>query len=134
MSGARVREAEASAAESPASEEPAPFSGEVALERAPKISTCRPRARSSRPPVRVDDVGDRAVLIAAKVVRSTAPKALKTRGELTDAPIDSRDAYVLSLVDGKLSVPAIVDIAGMPEREIVAILERLARLGIVSLA
>lgn len=109
----------------------APFSGDVPLERAAKIST---RRRTSRPPVRVDDVGDLAVAIATKMVRPKAPKLLKTRAELTDAPIDPRDAFVISLIDGTTNITAIVDASGIPEAEIGAILERLVRLGIVSLA
>jgi hypothetical protein len=106
-------------------------SGEMASQSAAKISSRQ--ARASRPPVRVDDVGDRAVAIASKVVRSSAPRLLKTRGELTHAPIDPRDAFVLSLLDGRTNVAAIVDTSGMPADEVVATLERLARLGIVSM-
>ena len=119
----------------PAISEPAisqPFSGDVSIERAEKISTRRPR--SSRPALRVDDVGAAAVAIATKANLSMAPRLLKTRRELTDAPLDHRDAFVLSLIDGKMPAAAIVDIAGMPEREVMGILERLARLGIVSLS
>lgn len=113
----------------------APFSGEIPLERAEKISTRRPR----RPPLRVDDVGDAAVAIASKLGRETrslvpvAPKLLKTRGELSSAPINHQDAFVLSLIDGKTSTQGIVDLAAMPDGQVVDILERLARLGIVSL-
>jgi hypothetical protein len=106
-------------------------SGEMASQSAAKISSRQ--ARASRPPVRVDEVGDRAVAIASKVVRSDAPKLLRTRRELTLAPIDPRDAFVLSLLDGKTNLAAIVDTSGMPADEVVATLERLARLGIVSM-
>jgi hypothetical protein len=98
---------------------------------AEKVSTRRPR--TSRPPIRIDEVGDMAVAIAMKAVRTAAPKLLKTRGELTNAPIDHRDGFVISLIDGKMSVQAIVDISGMPSADILDILERLARLGIVAL-
>jgi hypothetical protein len=98
---------------------------------AEKISGRRPR--TSRPPVRVDDVGDIAVAIASRVVQTFAPKLLKSRSELTHAPIDHRDAFVLSLVDGKMSVAAIVDVSGMPSDEIGSILQRLAGLGIIAL-
>jgi hypothetical protein len=101
---------------------------------APKVSVAMRRARTSRPPLRVDDVGDAAVAIAARAHHASAPKLLKARHELTAAPIDHRDAFVLSLIDGTMNVSAIVDISGMPTAEIVAILERLARLGIVSLS
>jgi hypothetical protein len=93
------------------------------------ITTRRPR-----PSLRVDDFGDLAVAIAASVAHSSAPKLLKSRGELTDAPLDPRDAFIISLVDGTMTLPSLVDVSGMSEPEVVAILERLARLGIVSLA
>lgn len=96
-----------------------------------KISTRRPR--TSRPPVRIDDVGDVAVAIASRAVPSFAPKLLKSRDELTSAPIDHRDAFVISLVDGKMSVAAIIDAAAMPREEVAAILERLVQLGIIAL-
>lgn len=105
--------------------------------RGDRISTRRPR--SSRPPVRVDEVGDAAVAIAAKHGRASrnllpsAPTLLKTRRELENAPINHRDAFVLSLVDGKTSVQGVVDLAAMPDGEALAILDRLAALGIVSL-
>lgn len=95
--------------------------------------------RSSRAPVRVDDVGDAAVAIAAKHGRISravvigAPKVLRTRQQLEEAPINHRDAFVLSLIDGKTSVQGVVDLAAMPEGEVLAILDRLAALGIVSL-
>ena len=102
-------------------------------EGAEKISTRQARTRISRPPIRIDEVGDAAVAIASKRVFITTPKLLKTRSELTDAPIDHRDAFVISLIDGKMSFQVLVDISGMPEAEVTRILERLARLGIVSL-
>jgi hypothetical protein len=96
-----------------------------------KLSTRRPR--SSRGAVRVDDVGDVAVAIASKAMPSFAPKLLKTGGELTSAPLDSRDAFVISLIDGTMSMQAIVDISGMPRAEMAAILDRLVQLGIIAL-
>jgi len=99
--------------------------------RADKISTRRPR--TSRPPLRVDDV---AVAIAGKHSRAVAvaaPRLLKTRAELVAAPIDHRDAFVLSLLDGKTSVQGVVDLAAMPDGDVLGILGRLAKLGIVHL-
>ena len=110
---------------------PPPFSGDVPIERAEKVSTRRPR--TSRPPIRVDEVGDVAVAIATKASHTSAPRLLKSRRELSDVPIDHRDGFVLSLIDGKMNIQAIIDISGMPGSEIVAILERLRRLGIISL-
>lgn len=119
----------------------APLSGdpEEPAASAPRVSTRRPR---SRPPVRIDEVGDAAVAIASHSRRTVgrqssipagAPRMLKTRGELASAPIDHRDAFVLSLIDGRTSTQGLVDLAAMPDGEVVAILDRLAKLGIVSL-
>lgn len=52
---------------------------------------------------------------------------------MKNAKIDSKDAFVLSLIDGKLDVPGIVDVAGLPGDEVARILERLEALGLVKL-
>ena len=91
------------------------------------------RERSNRPPVTVDDVGAAAVKIARTTRRESAPKLLASRAVIAKAPIDTRAAFVLSLVDGRNTVPAIVDMSGMVEDEVKAILERLGRLGLISL-
>ena len=91
------------------------------------------RERSNRPPVTVDDVGAAAVKLARTTRRDSAPKLLASRAVIAKAPIDTRAAFVLSLVDGRNTASAIVDMSGMLEDEVKAILERLARLGLISL-
>ena len=91
------------------------------------------RSASARPPVTVDEVGATAVKIARTTRRESAPKLIASRGIIAKAPIDTRAAFVLSLVDGRNTVDAIVDMSGMLEDEVKAILERLARLGLISL-
>ena len=93
----------------------------------------RRRERSNRPPVTVDEVGAAAVKIARSSRRESAPKLLASRALIAKAPIDTRAAFVLSLVDGRNSVDAIIDMSGMLEDEVKAILARLARLGLISL-
>jgi hypothetical protein len=92
--------------------------------------TTDPRRRRA---LRVDDVGKRAVSGAttAKIEGGVIPRRLKQKVE--SAPIDHRDAFVLSLIDGGTKVSAILDVAGMPEAEVLAILVRLKRLGIITL-
>lgn len=87
----------------------------------------------SRPPVTVDEVGATALKIARTTQREGAPKLLASRAIVSKAPIDTRSAFVLSLVDGRNTVGAIVDMSGMPEDEVKSILERLARLGLIQL-
>lgn len=101
---------------------------------ATRVSTKPPsRPRTSRPPLRVDEVGDAAVRLAVKAARSAAPRVLVTRAELARSPIDHREAFVVSLIDGKTDVAGLVDAAGLPRGEVMAILERLVRIGVVAL-
>lgn len=88
--------------------------------------------RAERKSVRIDDVGE-GVLEYSAAPDQARPRMLKERKALAGAPIDHRDAFVLSLIDGRITVGTLVDVAGMPEGELRAILARLARLGIIAL-
>lgn len=90
-----------------------------------------PSGPRSRKPLAVDSVGDTATRIARNT-RQIAPKVIASQALISSAPLDSRSAFVLSLVDGTSDVPAIVDATGMPSDEVIAILARLARLGLIS--
>ena len=79
----------------------------------------------------VDSVGETATRLARNTIRQQAPKVIASQGTIASAPIDSRTAFVLSVVDGHSDVPAIVDATGMPEDEVIGILARLARLGLI---
>lgn len=61
------------------------------------------------------------------------PRVARPRGELARAPLDHRQGFVLSLVDGRTTVQGVIDVAGMPEEEVVAALHRLRYLGILTL-
>lgn len=98
----------------------------------PSTAPTAPTPRS-RPPVTVDEVGATALKIARSTRREGAPKLIASRAIVAKAPIDTRSAFVLSLVDGRNTVDAIVDMAGMPADEVKTILERLARLGLIEL-
>ncbi|GEM_PF-2427704 len=100
---------------------------------APEATTGTHRKRSNRPPVTVDEVGAAAVKLARTTRREGAPKLVASRATVAKAPIDSRAAFVLSLVDGRNTASAIVDMSGMPAEEVNAILARLARLGLIEL-
>jgi hypothetical protein len=90
------------------------------------------RKKQSRPPVQVDDVGRTAVRIAG-ARREGAPKLLASRAMLARAPIDSRAAFLLSMIDGNNTVESLVDATGMSAQEVRTTLERCARLGLVEL-
>lgn len=97
----------------------------------PESATSTRRKRPSREPLKVDTVGDIAVKMAKP--RLNVPKLLVSPALLARAPIDQRSAFLLSLVDGHASMDAIIAAAAMPEDEVRATFERLARLGLVSL-
>ena len=90
-----------------------------------------PSGPRSRKPLTVDTVGDAATRIA-RTTRQTSPKVVATKSMIASAPLDSRSAFVLSHVDGTSDVPAIVDGTGMSSEEVIGILARLARLGLIS--
>jgi len=100
----------------------------------PPPRSVRP-ARSMRASIRVDDVGaavksgNDAVGVAGRHV----PKIVRTRDEIAAAPIDHRAGFLLAHIDGVTPVQGLVDIAGMPEKEVHEILDRLRRLGIVTI-
>ena len=114
-----------------ATPKPAPVSEARDASEPPPRSTSRPR--KSRSPVRVDEVGAVAVALADKAALRWVPKLLKPRGQLRDAPLDHRDAFVLSLVDGRTDVRALADVSGLRGSVVESILARLAELGIISL-
>lgn len=86
-------------------------------------------ARATGVRVRGDRVADRGP--ARHWEQHAVPCVILTLAQLRDLPLDSRDAYVLSLVDGSLTVESILDVAATPEDETRDILDRLLYLGAI---
>jgi hypothetical protein len=149
-----ARPAPTSGRPAPTSGRPAPTSGRPAptstrptstrptLREEPPAATAdsgAPRrggiARSARPSIREDNVGAAAnhAPDAVGLAGRAIPRLLKTKSEIAAAPIDHRAGFLLSYIDGTTSVQGLVDIAAMPEDDVHEILERLRRLGIVSI-
>jgi hypothetical protein len=63
----------------------------------------------------------------------SVPWVLLGNDDLTAFPLDSRAGFVLSLIDGRSDVSTILDLASMDEEEVIDILSRLVRLGVVRL-
>jgi hypothetical protein len=99
---------------------------------APPTSGSNELRRSVRQPFRVDAVGETTIVATQEAALTSKPR-LADRKRISDSPLSARDAFLLSLVDGALTVQDLIDAAGMPEPEVRAILARLTRLGIVSL-
>jgi hypothetical protein len=58
---------------------------------------------------------------------------LVTYDDLRAMPLTPREAFVVSLVDGRTSVEMILDLSAMPEGETLTILTRLLKLGVIEL-
>lgn len=87
----------------------------------------------SRPAVRTDEVGTLKLAARAPASRSVV-RARLPRADLASAPIGPREAFVLALLDDVVTVQSLVDMSGLAEPELEAILDRLQRLGLVSFA
>lgn len=87
--------------------------------------------RKSREAIVVDHVGKAAVELTWRPPLESRPKVVKSHQAVACAPLEPREAFVLSLIDGNTTVPSLVDVAGMSEREVTEILARLRRLGII---
>ena len=100
----------------------------------PPPRSVRP-AKSARASIRVDDVGAavKSGADAIGVAGRQVPKIVRTKDEIAEAPIDHRAGFLLAHIDGVTTVQGLVDIAGMPESQVHEILDRLRRLGIVTI-
>ena len=97
----------------------------------PPPSTTRRRQRIS---IREDHVGDVHVSEdAGALLRRTLPRVVLSPSQVAAAPLDHREGFLLAHVDSKTTVQALIDISGLPDDEVLASLQRLRRLGIITL-
>jgi hypothetical protein len=61
------------------------------------------------------------------------PWLVVTYDQLQTMPLYSQDAFVVSLVDGRMNVEALLDISGLQEDETLDILRKLLLLGAIEL-
>ena len=104
-----------------------------AMRKAAPLSSAAPRKR--RASIREDHVGDAVRLNsdAHDLLRKSVPRLLRSRKDCAAAPLDHREGFLLAHIDGKTSVEALVDISGMSEGDVLPLLQRLRRLGVISL-
>jgi hypothetical protein len=95
--------------------------------RAKSKSTLR-RHGSSPSAVDTDDLA----VAVARPTPSSRPRAARG-SDVAKAPLDPREAFVLSLVDGSMTASEIADISGMSQADIMKILQKLIALRLVTL-
>src|SRR5262245_20240800 len=98
----------------------------------PPASSERPKKKTAREPLRVDEVRPRAKKVTFRGAVAQVPRLVKG-ARIAKAPLDPRDGFVLSMIDGVLSLPELADATGMTEAAVENIVARLVRLGIVSM-
>lgn len=69
----------------------------------------------------------------ARVSGSSIPRLIAAARNLEGAEIAPREAFLLSRIDGQLNAGDLADLTGIPEREVLTTLERLAKIGLVQL-
>jgi hypothetical protein len=84
------------------------------------------------PQPRTED-GDPCSEIRAILPLASVPSLIVTHAELKALPLDSRAAFVLSLVDGRCDVETILDMTGMRSEEAFGILVKLVELRAIKL-
>lgn len=96
--------------------------------RATRPSTDPPR-RAERKSIRVDEVGSTTLVARHDATVAAKLRAVRrTRPAPTD--LETSEAFVHALLGAPLTVEELVDITGMPEREVVKIVKRLIHTGI----
>lgn len=90
--------------------------------------TRRPTAKM---PAHVEEA--RAAAGAPAITSEGAVRRRDPGHALEQAPLGSREAFVLSHVEGSTSVSSLIDVTAMSESEVLAIIERLVGLGLLSI-
>jgi hypothetical protein len=94
----------------------------------------RTTVREDRPAVSVDHVGNLSERPDAMSLSTRGvPRVSRSKAEISAAPIDHRAGFLLAYIDGSTTVQGLIDIGVMPETEVHEILDRLRRLGIVTI-
>ncbi|HEY8074827.1 MAG TPA: hypothetical protein VIF62_11975 [Labilithrix sp.] len=90
-----------------------------------------PEERTRPMPRVLDEVGAATAAMASGNDTLVRPRCVVSAQDVRSANIGPREAFVLSLLDGQLTLRAVLEVAGMREDLVVTSLDRLAGLGIV---
>ncbi|MDB4938281.1 MAG: hypothetical protein JWP87_5253 [Labilithrix sp.] len=86
------------------------------------------QSTSSADDVKIDVASGAAARFASGTPKLTA-KAAKLQG----LALDPRDAFILSRIEGRLDAADLADLTGLAARDVVATLERLTALGLITM-
>lgn len=83
-------------------------------------------------PTCVEEIGAATAAVAGGRARSAIVKKLAFPDGLA-APVSAREMRLLAVVDDTLSLRSLIDVSGMAESEVLTIVDRLARLQILTI-
>lgn len=64
---------------------------------------------------------------------ASVPHLVRRREELASLPLDARDGFLLAHIDDSTTVQTLIDVSAMSPSEVVEIIERLVKLGVITL-
>ncbi len=102
----------------------------ISISETPPAPKSNPGERRKREAVRVDEVHSKRITIRGAA--ESRPRVVDTK-RIARAPLESRDAFVIQLIDGTMTMSELSDASGIPEGELEGIVARLIRLGIVAM-
>lgn len=93
----------------------------------------RPASTTRLPAVAEPRRAPAVAMAPADVVGEKIPVLLVAPSELAKLPLDHRAGFVLSMLDGRTTIEGLVDASGMPTEEVLAIVEQLLAMSVISL-
>ncbi len=79
-------------------------------------------------------LASRAATPRPQLPMGCVPRRAMARREVVKMPLDHREGFVLALIDGETTIRTLVDLSGMPEPEVCAVIERLIALRVIVLS
>lgn len=83
-------------------------------------------------PACVEEIGGATAAVATGRARHAIVKRLPW-GKRVNEPVTAVEMRLLAAVDGALSLRSLVDVSGMPESDVLTVIDRLVRLRIVTI-
>jgi hypothetical protein len=108
-----------------------PPPSETGAKRRPSRLLGRPSGTLKRHASAPTSIDTDDLAVSVRVTASTKPR-MQRGADIAKAPLDPREAFVLSRVDGELTIEDIADLVGLGMKDALGIVRKLARLGLVA--
>jgi hypothetical protein len=107
--------------------------------RVPQVEDVSAKTRARRSTIGRDDSPSDAPRSDPAAAREPAlptgtPRVTPKAASLKGLALQPRDAFILSRIDGGLDASDLADLTGLPARDVLATLERLSSLGLITIS